>query len=51
METFMVSTGFYDIVTRKEAEKRLQHWIIEEDRRIKLERVERADKGGLGVNN
>ena len=34
MELFMIRTGFYDIVTRKEAERRVEQ-IIEEERRAR----------------
>eukprot|EP01031_Cornospumella_fuschlensis_P036276 gene36276-44005_t len=36
MEFFMIKTGFYSIVTRKEAERRLDSWRQEEDRKARL---------------
>jgi hypothetical protein len=39
METFMVKTGFYDIVTRKEAERRAERQELEEDSRKRLEQL------------
>eukprot|EP01039_Chlorochromonas_danica_P003004 gene3004-3278_t len=37
MELFMIKTGFYDIVTRKEAERRLERFKAAEERRGKLQ--------------
>ena len=36
MELFMVKTGFYDIVTRKEAERRVEAILAEEKRQSRL---------------
>ncbi|RYH08159.1 hypothetical protein EON65_41180 [archaeon] len=36
MELFMIKTGFYTIVTRKEAERRLDLWRQEEGRKARL---------------
>lgn len=36
MELFMIKTGFYDIVTRQEGERRAERIAIEEERRKRL---------------
>ena len=42
MELFMIKTGFYEIATRKEAERRaLAVWAREEQARIRMERRQR----------
>ena len=48
MELFMIKTGFYDIVTRKEAERRAEAEKIEsvkrkrlQDLRLKFDKVEK----------
>jgi hypothetical protein len=42
MELFMIKTGFYEIATRKEAERRaLAVWAREEQARLRMERRQR----------
>lgn len=36
MEFFMIKTGFYEIVTRKEGERRAEKIAIEEERRKRI---------------
>jgi hypothetical protein len=36
MELFMIKTGFYDIVTRKEAERRVEALLADEKRQSRL---------------
>jgi endonuclease YncB( thermonuclease family) len=47
IELFMIKTGFYQIVTRKEAERRLQYAYEEEskfERMKKIQETLQADK-------
>mmetsp|Transcript_62476 Transcript_62476/g.167562 ORF Transcript_62476/g.167562 Transcript_62476/m.167562 type:complete len:88 (-) Transcript_62476:84-347(-) len=45
METFMIFTGFYEVATRKEAERRaLEMAAREEQARIRRERREQREK-------
>ena len=44
MELFMIKTGFYEIATRKEAERRaLAAWAMEEHARLRMERRNRKE--------
>jgi len=43
MELFMIKTGFYSIVTRKEAERRLDRMTLENERRRRLEDLKILD--------
>jgi hypothetical protein len=45
MELFMIKTGFYGIVTRKEAERRLERYKQEEDRNARLKYMKSGLKG------
>jgi hypothetical protein len=40
MELFMIKTGFYSIVTRKEAERRAEYRALEEERKRRLARLQ-----------
>jgi hypothetical protein len=40
MELFMIKTGFYDIVTRKEAERRAEQIIATERRQKRLKALQ-----------
>jgi len=39
MELFMIKTGFYDIVTRKEAERRDERRVIDEAAQVRLNQL------------
>ena len=40
MELFMIKTGFYDIVTRKEGERRVERILEGEKRKKKLQQLD-----------
>jgi len=40
MELFMIKSGFYDIVTRKEGERRVERILEEEKRKKKLQQMD-----------
>lgn len=40
MELFMIKTGFYDIVTRKEAERTADRILADERRRERLQHLQ-----------
>lgn len=44
IEFFMIHTGFYEIVTRKEGERRAQQLLEEQERRERLKRLGLLDK-------
>jgi hypothetical protein len=48
MELFMIKTGFYEIVTRKEAERRAEYLAQEQQR---LERIKRLNLDKYLKNN
>jgi hypothetical protein len=39
MELFMINTGFYSVVTRKEGERRLENARLEEERKKRVARL------------
>ncbi len=48
MEFFMIHTGFYEVATRKEAERRaLAQWAREEHARLRKERREKTESRQL----
>lgn len=48
IELFMINTGFYTIVTRKEGERRLQYIQEEEEKRRRLQRLGLLPPDGTG---
>lgn len=46
MELFMIKTGFYEIVTNKEAERRLDAYREEESRRERLRQWKESRDSG-----
>ena len=44
IEFFMIQTGFYPIVTRKEAERRAEQLALEQERRERIAQLKREKK-------
>lgn len=52
MEMFMIQTGFYEVATRKEAERQaMRKWEYEEEERMREERRQRRREENLQKMN